>query len=168
MDDHLPGELLGARARAFERHQQSGLHLRLGAGDLGFVDGVGGGRDFVDHDAHQFGRIDRVGAGIEAEHPGIHIGRVERVDRVAQAAQLADLLEQARRHAAAEHIGEHLQAENRRIALRHAFEGERDVDLFEIALLDEGAARESRRPGRSGAGPMKPANRCAASATTSS
>ena len=36
LGDHLPRQLLGARARAFQRHQQPRLHLRLGAGDLGF------------------------------------------------------------------------------------------------------------------------------------
>ena len=96
MDDHLACQLLGARAGAFKRHQQPGLHLRLGAGDLGLGDGIGGANDLVHHDAHQLGRIDRVGAGVETEHAGIGIGSVERVDRVAQPAQFAHLLEQAR------------------------------------------------------------------------
>ena len=36
---HVPRQLFGARAAAFQRHQQPGLHLRLGARDLGLGQG---------------------------------------------------------------------------------------------------------------------------------
>ena len=47
--------------------------------------------------------------------PTSEYGAWKRIDRVAQAALLARFLEQPRRHAAAEHVGEHLQADKRRI-----------------------------------------------------
>ena len=74
------------------------------------------------------------------------IGRVEGVDRVAQAALLAHLLEQPRRHAAAEHVGEHLQAEaaGDRVCGTPS-QRQRDMHLLEVARLDPRAAAERRR-----------------------
>src|SRR5262245_23983158 len=37
--EHLACELLGARARALKRHEQAGLHLCLGTGDLSRANG---------------------------------------------------------------------------------------------------------------------------------
>ena len=70
---------------------------------------------------------------------------MEGVDRVAQAADLAHLLKQPRRHPAAEHAGEHLQAEQIGIALRQAVHRQRHVRLFEVAVLDMRAADETGR-----------------------
>ena len=85
------------RLRVFQRRQQAGFHLRLGAGDLGLVDGLGGAADLVDHHPHQLGRVGLVGAGVEAEEAGVGgrgdrqlvegatrdvaVGRFQRADR---------------------------------------------------------------------------------------
>ena len=89
----LPRQLFRARAGALQRHQQSGLHLRLYPRHLGLVDGVGCGMDLAHNHAHQFRQIRRIGTGIKTEHSGVGIGRMERIDRVAQTALLTHLLE---------------------------------------------------------------------------
>ena len=144
----MPRKLSEARFRAFQRHQQAGLHLRLGAGNLGLVQRFGGERNLIDGDPHQFWRIGLVGAGIEGEHAGVDIRHVEGVDRVAESAVLAHFLEQPRRHAAAEHTGENLQVVQLLVAHRQSLQGQCDMHLLEIARLDPGAAAETRRFGR--------------------
>mgnify|MGYP001794905910 CR=1 FL=1 len=52
---HLPRALAEKRLGAFQRHQQAGLQLRLGAGDFGSVNRLGGVDDVVDDQAHAFG-----------------------------------------------------------------------------------------------------------------
>ena len=73
---------------------------------------------------------------------------MEGIDRIAQSALLARFLEQPGRHAAADHVREHLQAVERRVSLRDAGQRQRDVHLFELALLDMRAAAEARRLAR--------------------
>ena len=106
--EKLARELLGTGAGALECHQQSGFHLCLCPCHLRLIDGLRRAVDLIHDDTHQLGHIGRIGPGIEAEHSGVRIGRVERVDRVTQAALLTYFLKQARRHAAAEHAREHL------------------------------------------------------------
>src|SRR5262245_14873971 len=69
--EHLARKLLGARTRAFERHQQPGFHLRLCARDFRLIDGLGRAIDLSHHDAHQLRDVGGIGAGIEAEHPSV-------------------------------------------------------------------------------------------------
>src|ERR1700738_1502381 len=45
--DQLARQLLGARARAFQRDQDTGLHLRLGAGDLLLGESLGRAPGFL-------------------------------------------------------------------------------------------------------------------------
>src|SRR5262245_64135120 len=86
---------------------------------------------------------------------------MEGIDRVAQPPLLAHFLEQARGHAAAEHVREHLQTVETGIALRQALHAERDMRLFEIASFDARAADEARglrrrrpRTGETGESPL--------------
>ncbi len=141
---HLPRQLLGTRAGALQRHQQAGFHLRLRARHLGLVDGFRRGADLAHHDAHQLGDVGGVGARVEPEHSRVRIGGVERIDRIAEAALLAHFLEQPGRHAAAEHIGEHLQAVQAGVPLRQALHRERDMYLLEVAAFDLRPADEMR------------------------
>ncbi len=107
----MPGKLLGAGRAALQRHQEARLHLRLGPRDLGLGQRLHRIIHDIDHDLHHLRRVGRIGAGVEAEEARAGVGRVERVDRVAEAALLAHLLEQPRRHPAAEDVGEDLERE---------------------------------------------------------
>ena len=70
---------------------------------------VGRAFELVDDDRHQLVDILRPGRGVDAEDAGVGEAPVEGVDRVAEAALLAHLLEEPRRHAAAEDRGEDLR-----------------------------------------------------------
>src|SRR5262249_11101279 len=94
--------------------------------------------------AHELGDIGSVRSRVEAEHSCVRIWCMEGIDRVAKAALFPYLLKQARGHAAAEDIGEYLQAVEIRILLQQPVHGERNVSLFEIPRLDTGAADEVR------------------------
>ena len=72
---------------------------------------------------------------------------MECVYGVTQAALLTYLLKQTRGHATAQHIREHLQTRQVRIAVRQAMHGERDVNLLEIACLDARTSNEACRLG---------------------
>ncbi len=165
---HVTRQLFGAGAAAFQRHQQPGLHLRLGAGDLGFGQGLDRVVDDIDDHFHHLRRVGGIGAGIEPEKAGVGIGRMEGVDRVAQPALLAHFLEQPRRHPAAERVGEDLQLEQRQVGLRHALQRQRQMRLLEFAMHHAGAAlAEHRRLAVSApASPSKLAKRCVTSSTT--
>ena len=141
----MTGQLFGTGAAAFQRHQQPGLHLRLGARDLGFGQGLDRVVDDIDDHLHHFRRIAGIGAGIEPEEPGVGIRRMEGVDRIAQPALFAHFLEQPRRHPAAERVGEDLQAEQRQVGLRHALQRQRQMRLLEFAQHDAGAALAEHR-----------------------
>ena len=101
-DQHVPRLLLAARGRAFERHQQPGLELGPRALQLARREPLAEPPHLVAQRRHQLGRFLLAGAGIDAEHAAVAIGVGEGIDRIDEAALLADLLEQARRHAAAE------------------------------------------------------------------
>ncbi len=138
-------QLLGARAAAFQRHQQPRLHLRLGARDLGLGQGFHRVVDDIDDHLHHLGRIAGVGAGIEPEKSGIGVGRMESVDRIAQSALFAHFLEQPRRHPAAERVGEDLQGKQRQIGLRHALQRQCQMRLLELAVHHARAALAEHR-----------------------
>jgi peptide/nickel transport system substrate-binding protein len=48
--------------------------------------------DFINHDAHQFRQIGRVGSGVKTKHAAVHIRRMERIDCIAKAAPLTHFL----------------------------------------------------------------------------
>ena len=99
--------------------------------------------------------------------PVSRIGHVEGIDRVAEPALLAHLLEQPRRHAAAEHVGEHLQAVEVGIALRQALHAPaRRAPARDRAPRCGCRRRSARARGAGAAGPVKLAKRCSTSPTT--
>ena len=78
------------------------VDLGAGAADLF---GRDPGRDLghlVEHQGQQLRHLAFAGAGIDAEQAAVGIGGVEAVNAVDQTPLLADTLEQARGHAAAE------------------------------------------------------------------
>jgi len=107
VDQHVLRQLLAARPGALQRHQQPGLHLRLGARQLGRGEAVGKARGLLAQYRQQLGRLLFAGAGIDAEQPAVAIAMREGMDRIDEAALLAHLLEQAGRHAAAERGRQH-------------------------------------------------------------
>src|SRR3546814_6199256 len=71
-------------------------------------------------------------------------GRVKSIDRIDQAALLAHLLEQARRHAAAEQRREGREDVVVIVEVADAIEAEQQMDLLEVALLAAIAAPVGR------------------------
>src|SRR6185369_15674893 len=63
-------------------------------------------------------------------------------NRVSEAALLAQLLEQARRHAAADSLDEDRQRRQPRVGCRHPRQGERPMRLLELTAVITDAARE--------------------------
>src|SRR6185437_14093226 len=102
VDEQMLGELLAARRGALERHQYAGLELGPRPLQLGRIEPVADAADLLAHRRDELHDLLRPGAGIDAEDAAVAIAVRERVDRVDEAALLADLLEEARRHAAAE------------------------------------------------------------------
>ncbi len=85
------------------------------------------------------------GAGIDAEDAAVAIGVGEGIDGIDEAALLADLLEEARRHAAAERASRApTRRSNRGSAKRKPGKPSTHMDLFEVALLAEFAADIAR------------------------
>src|SRR5690606_39472093 len=72
----------------------------------------------------------RRGAGVDPGEAGVRVGRGPGVDRVAEAALLPDLLEQAARHAAAEHLVGHGEGVAVVVAVADAPPAEGDVGLL--------------------------------------
>ena len=101
------GQLLAARRRAFERHQQTRLHLRLGAGQFDRAQPVFELARLLAQGRHQFGRFFFAGAGINPEQPAVAIAVAKAMDRVDEPALFADFLKQPRRHAAAKRGRQH-------------------------------------------------------------
>ena len=97
------------------------------------------------------------GAGIEGDLAGVLEGAGLGEDRVAEPALLAQLLEQPRRHAAAERGRVDLRRIGRLVAHARAFEGHREVHLLEVALLAALAAGEAGRGHRSRRAAHQPA-----------
>src|SRR4051812_33817587 len=93
-------------------------------------------------------------AGVDAEDAGVGVVRRERVDGVGETALLADLLEQPRRHPAAERGVEHTECEAAVVEAMHAWHTEHEVGLLgrtaydDVARSERGrAATDARRSG---------------------
>src|SRR4029079_310105 len=77
-----------------------------------------------------FGR----GAGVDPEGAGLLVRRAVRVDGVREAAPLPHLLEQARRHPAAQHLVEHAERIAVGILTWQRAHAEHEVHLLEVLL----------------------------------
>ncbi len=124
----------------FERHQGAGLDLVAGAHELGLAQRAGDAHEFLADGRHQLGQVVFARAGIDAEQAAIAIGGVEAVDAVDQAALLADTLEQARGHAAAEQGRIDGEREIVGIAIADALAAQHQVGLLQHPRLAPVAA----------------------------
>ncbi len=120
---------------ALERHHQARLELGAGAHQLLLARLLDQLQELVAHDGHQLGDLLLAGAGVDAEQAGIGVARGEGEDRVGEAALLAYLLEQSRRHAAAEHGREDLKRVEVVIEIRERRQPEQQMGLLEVAFL---------------------------------
>ena len=130
--DLLPGQLAGARGRAFQRHQQAGANLIAHALDLVLGDGFGDKTQFVEDDRHQFAHLLLAGGRGNAEDTAIGEGPVKSIDRIAQAPLFADLLEKTRAHAATKDGGENLHGVKAFGIIGASFETKHDMGLFVV------------------------------------
>ena len=150
----LPGDLRGAACRALGRHDEAGAILRARPVELVLEDVLAGLLQFRHDDRHQLGNVALPGRRVHAENAGVGKAPMERVDRVAEAAFLAHLLEQPRRHAAAEDHRQHLRGVEVAHVIGAALEAEDDLRVHQVAVLAEIAAdimrvlrRNARRRG---------------------
>src|SRR5271169_6920657 len=95
VDQKMLRQLLAARRAALKRHQQTRLHLRLGAIYLNRGQPILETDNLVAYRGHELGRLSFASAGIDAEQPAVAVAMDKRVDRIDQSPLLADLLEQA-------------------------------------------------------------------------
>ena len=86
---------------------------------------------------HQLFGLRLPGPGVDAEQAAIHKGGGERVDGVHQPALLPDLLEQPRRHAAAQQGAEQEGAVVVGVVERDGGEAEHDVHLIQVPRFPE-------------------------------
>ena len=146
VDGQLPGDVMGLAPGRFERHQQAGPRLRPHPVELALGDRRGGlGDDLLD----QRERRRRLAArrrGVDVEQAGVVIGMQGRADRIGQPAVLADLLEQPRRRAAADHVGEQARGIiiGRGVARRR--EGQGQLRLL-ARMAADGASPPTKRAG---------------------
>ena len=89
-------------------------------------------------------------AQVDGEQAGVGEALGPGIDRIGQAALLAQLLEQPRRHAAADRLGEQRQGRRGRIGRRQAGIGQGEMRLLGRAAVgadaaDEAGARDRRR-----------------------
>ena len=132
--DQLPGNLFAAGGGGFERRKQRHLHLRFGPPDFRIVQVQARLAQAVERDRQQFSDIFRARCGIKAKHAGIGISPMIGMDGVGKPARLAHLLEQPRRHSAADRVRENLQGVKILVRVSRAFEADGDMGLFEPPL----------------------------------
>ena len=147
-DAQHPRQPLRPRGRALEPHQHPGLELRPRPVELGHGQALRRPAQLVHGEPGQLADLLGPGAGIERDQPGVLVGAGLGEDGVAEPAPLAQLLEEPRRHAAAERGRVDLRRIGRILAHAGALEGHRHVHLLEIARLAPLAAGEARRQHR--------------------
>src|SRR5690606_40254954 len=117
---------------------------------------VGGSGDLVAADREDFVGFGVPAAGVDAEDAGVGVLGGVAVDVVGEAAFLADLLEEAGRHAAAERGVEHAEREAAFVGAGHSGAAEDDVGLLGVLLDHHGARVDGGgfavHPGRGGGG----------------
>ncbi len=120
----------------------------FGASELFFADRrFLHGAKFLDGEVNDLADGFLGGAGIDGEHAGVGIGRELAEDGVGEAFLFADVLKEARGHAASEKIVQHGGGKARFVAERKGRNSDAEMDLFEVAL---GFETDGRLGGRSG------------------
>src|SRR6478609_6757814 len=138
VDELRLAEAAHARARVLEAEDEAARELADAAVQLGLRDAVV--REAVELAVQERGDLvdlRRRAAGVEAERADAAVPGREGVRRVGEAALLADPLEEARAHAAAERRAEHREDEAPVVRRREARAADHDV-----RLLDRAADRE--------------------------
>src|SRR6202158_4038332 len=143
----LAGEIGHAGAGGLEREHQRALEVILRAAKFFFRD-----RRFLQSAKFLNGEIDdlanrfRSGAGVDGHHSGVGIGRQHAEDSVRKALLFANVLEEARGHAAAKKIVEDGDGEAVFVAQWNRRNADAEMHLFEVALgfeMDGGARQRS-------------------------
>ncbi len=133
--EFLAGEIRHARTGGFKREHERAFEMILGAGklfvaDRRFLHGAKFLDSEVDHLADGFFRR----PSVDGEHAGVGIRSELAENRVGEAFFFANVLEEARRHAAAEKIIENRGGEARLVAEGKRGDTDADMDLLEVAL----------------------------------
>ena len=132
-----------ALAGAFEREQRGAFQVILGAAQFFLRERfIAHAAEFIEHGANQLRSSIERSAGIDRKRAGIAIGIQLAENRVRQALAFANILEQARGHAAAENVVEHGDGEAAAIGHRQRRNADADVHLLEFVL---GAQSDVRR-----------------------
>src|SRR5579871_1468880 len=136
--EFLASEIGHARAGGFEREHQRALEVVLGATQL-FLGNrrIFHGAKFGDGEIENLADGFLAGAGVNGEHSGVGVRREFAEDGVGEALLFANVLEEARGHAAAEKIIEHGHGEAAFVGDGQGRNAEAEVDLLEIALFFE-------------------------------
>src|SRR5579859_6335539 len=107
----------------------------FGASELFLADGrFLHGAKFLDSEIDDLADGFLRSAGVDGEHASVGIGRELAKDGVGEAFFFADVLKEARGHAAPEKIIEHCGGEARLVAERKRGDADAEMDLFEVAL----------------------------------
>ena len=147
VDRELAGDVMGLPPGALHRHQKAGAGLGPDPVDLALGQGVDRvGDDLLDQLGGR-GRFAPGGRGVDVEQPAVGVGMELRIDGISEPALLADLLEQARRHSAADDVAEHARREIIGIELGRTGEAQSEMGLVRGGPADPRAAGESRRLG---------------------
>jgi hypothetical protein len=138
----LAGEMVAAGLHRFEAHQQPRLALRAGAGEFGVAQRLGGLGEDLPGERQRFRRLGASGGAIDAEQARFGEALRPGIDAVGEAALLAQLLEQARGHAAARR--RRIEGERMHAGLDMAEAGMREghMGLIEAAAIMMRAAGE--------------------------
>src|SRR6266481_2536969 len=120
----------------------------LGACELFFADRrFFHGAKFFDGEVNDLADGFLRGAGVDGEHASVGIGRELAKDGVGEALFFADVLKEARRHAASKKIVEDRRGEARFVAERKCGDSDTEMDLLEVALGFETNRRLCKRSG---------------------
>src|SRR5260370_39566121 len=134
----LAGEIRHAGAGGFEGEHERTLEVVLGAKKLLFADGRFLERaEFLDGEVDDLANGFCRSAGVDSEHASVGIGRNFAEDSVSEAELLADVLKEARGHAAAEKIVEHGDAAAAFVGDGEGRDADAEMNLLEIAFCFE-------------------------------
>src|SRR6058998_1668151 len=131
------GEPIHPARRRLERQHQAALQMILGASELLLRHAaLLYLTELLEDRLENLGEVRRVARGIDVERPRVDVRLDARMDRVDEPLALPHLLEEARGHAAADHVVQDEQGVTLRRRVVQAREAHDDVDLLE-RLVDD-------------------------------
>src|SRR5579863_1257527 len=133
--EFLASQVGHAGAAGFQREHQRTLEMILGAQELFRGDGrFLQGAKFLDGEIDDLTDAFCRSAGVDGEHASVGIGSDFAEDGVGKAEFLADILEEAGRHAAAKKIVEDGDAEAALVSERKRRDADAEMNLLEVAF----------------------------------